>query len=328
VTEPGGKSHDALFRRVFSQPEHAAGELKLLLPTALVDRIDWSTLQTVDASAIDRDLRQLASDLLFRVEVDGDEAFIYLLIEHQSSSDPLMALRLLRFMVRLWDQWLGEHPGAPRVPAVVPMVVHHSASGWTAPVSFHELIALSPEALASVAAQLPSFTFLLDDLSTQAADQLGSRAMTALGRLALMCLARARHSPDLLAELRRYAELVEQVLDAPHGVAAFAAVVSYILQVTDTPPQDLEGFVQQMGPKAVEAYMTGAQQLTAQARAEGRAEGQVEGQAELLLKQLRLRFGALSPEVEERVRTASVEQLDVWAERVLSAASLQEVLDG
>jgi hypothetical protein len=204
------------------------------------------------------------------------------------------------------------------------MVVHHSASGWTAPVSFHELIALSPEALASVAAQLPSFTFLLDDLSTQAAEQLGSRAMTALGRLALMCLARARHSPDLLAELSRYAALVEQVLDAPNGVAAFAAVVSYILQVTDTPPQDLEGFVQQMGPKAVEAYMTGAQQLTARARAEGRAEGQVE----LLLKLLSHRFGELSPEVEERVRKASAKQLDVWAERVLSAASLQEVLDG
>jgi hypothetical protein len=187
-----------------------------------------------------------------------------------------------------------------------------------------------------VAAQLPSFTFLLDDLSTQAAEQLGSRAMTALGRLALMCLARARHSPDLLAELSRYAALVEQVLDAPNGVAAFAAVVSYILQVTDTPPQDLEGFVQQMGPKAVDAYMTGAQQLTAQARAEaraegqaeGRAEGRAEGQAELLLKLLSLRFGALSPEVEERVRAARVEQLDVWAERVLSAANLQEVLDG
>jgi hypothetical protein len=36
----------------------------------------------------------------------------------------------------------------------------------------------------------------------------------------------------------------------------------------------------------------------------------------------------LAPEIEERVRKASAEQLDVWAERVLSAASLQEVLDG
>jgi hypothetical protein len=36
----------------------------------------------------------------------------------------------------------------------------------------------------------------------------------------------------------------------------------------------------------------------------------------------------LSPDIEQRVRTASVGQLDVWAERVLSAASLQDVLDG
>jgi hypothetical protein len=59
-----------------------------MLPAALVARIDWSTLQAVDPAATGRDLRQLTSDLLFRVEVDGNEAFIYLLVEHQSSVVP------------------------------------------------------------------------------------------------------------------------------------------------------------------------------------------------------------------------------------------------
>jgi predicted transposase YdaD len=76
--------------------------------------------------------------------------------------------------------------------------------------------------------------------------------------------------------------------------------------------------------------MTAAERLKAEGRAEGRAEGEAKGklggQTELLLKQLSLRFGELSNDVQARVAAASLEQLAVYAERVLSAASLGEVL--
>jgi hypothetical protein len=52
----------------------------------------------------------------------------------------------------------------------------------------------------------------------------------------------------------------------------------------------------------------------------------VSGQAELVLKQLSLRFGELPDEARARVATASLEQLATYAERVLSAGSLDEVL--
>jgi hypothetical protein len=57
----------------------------------------------------------------------------------------------------------------------------------------------------------------------------------------------------------------------------------------------------------------------------GRAEGRAEGGAAILLKLLTERFGALPADVEERVRTASVEQLDLWAVAVLKAKTLEEI---
>lgn len=72
--------------------------------------------------------------------------------------------------------------------------------------------------------------------------------------------------------------------------------------------------------------MTAAERLRAEGKAEGRAEGKAEGQAQLLLRQLTLRFGALPPHVQRRVAEASFQQLALYAERVLSAASLDEVL--
>jgi len=62
-------------------------------------------------------------------------------------------------------------------------------------------------------------------------------------------------------------------------------------------------------------------------RAEGRAEGHREGEAEMLLRLLRLRFGPLSMEVTARVTAADAETLLRWSERVLSAPTLDAVLD-
>jgi hypothetical protein len=45
------------------------------------------------------------------------------------------------------------------------------------------------------------------------------------------------------------------------------------------------------------------------------------------MRQLRQRFGAeVDPHVEQRIATASVEQIETWSGRVLTAATLAELL--
>ena len=58
-----------------------------------------------------------------------------------------------------------------------------------------------------------------------------------------------------------------------------------------------------------------------------RREAMKEGERKLLLRLLRRRFGAeVDGEIEHRVAAAPAEQVEVWAERVLSAATLAELL--
>ncbi len=61
-------------------------------------------------------------------------------------------------------------------------------------------------------------------------------------------------------------------------------------------------------------------------RAEGRAQGQAEGQAGLLLRQLGVKFGPLTESVQARVHTGTAAEVEVWAERVLTAMTLDDVL--
>lgn len=56
-----------------------------------------------------------------------------------------------------------------------------------------------------------------------------------------------------------------------------------------------------------------------------RAEGYEEGWALTIIKLLTLRFGALTPDVEARVRAAEHAERLAWIDRVFDAESLDDV---
>ncbi len=194
--------HDRLFREALASVENACGEPKSVLPDKVVRRVDWSTLRLRPGSFIDEELSERQTNLLFSVRMiggargtgdaedaedaggaAGSEVLIYVLVEHQSSSDALMPYRMLRYLVRIWDRYLEnryvqqgkkdrDHGGrvhkenirAKRLPAIIPVVVHHGERAWAAPKRFSELMDLEEEPLCEIADRLPDFEFVLDDL--------------------------------------------------------------------------------------------------------------------------------------------------------------------
>ncbi len=113
-------AHDALFKSIFEQPEHAAALVSPRLSNALRASIDWSTMQLVPGSFVDLELRQRHCDLVFRVASFAGPLFVYVLLEHQSTNDRDMTLRILRYLERLWTRWRREHPNAA-LPLIIPL---------------------------------------------------------------------------------------------------------------------------------------------------------------------------------------------------------------
>ena len=60
--------------------------------------------------------------------------------------------------------------------------------------------------------------------------------------------------------------------------------------------------------------------------AQGVEQGEARGRAALVARQLTLRFGVLSAEVQDRIQRASITELDAMGERLLTAHTLAEVL--
>ena len=311
----GSNPHDALFKRTFSQVEHAAGLLRAVLPAEVVPRIDWATLEQVPGSFVDARLAQRHSDLLFSARlVGGGTALLYVLVEHQSEPDPWMALRMYGYVDRIWQRWRGEHAEAERLPAVVPVVVHHGRGPWTAARALGDLYDLDDETRRALRSPVPELAFVLDDLGRIATPALEARPMTDLGRLVLLCLQRARVSADMVADLERWLDMLRHVLAGPTGRDAIATVLRYVLRVSDAEPERLLAMLEAgIGSEATEAFMTGAEKLIEK------------GRAEVLLRQLALRFGTIDAATVARVRAARPEELDRWVDRVLTAASLDEL---
>jgi len=84
--------------------------------------------------------------------------------------------------------------------------------------------------------------------------------------------------------------------------------------------------LEEMDTKKYEYQSEFARRYYGQGVAQGMAQGVVQGRMDLLLKQLATRYGALSAAVATRVREATASELDVIAERVLTANTLDEAL--
>jgi len=311
--------HDALFKTIFSQREHAAGELACVLPKALVERLDFSTLTLLPSSFVDEALGDSHADLVYAVRAGEHEVLVHLLFEHQSTVDERMPFRLLRYMVRLWETYLKEHPEARRLPLILPVVLHHSETGWTAATRLEELFDADAGLLAAAGPHVPRFAFVLDDLGEHGEEAIRERAMSALGRIALVCMLRARRPGELLEALRRLLPLVQEVLGAPSGRAALAAIWRYTLMVSEKmPAADVANqLVGVLGEALRKDVMTAGEELE--------ARGVERGHREVLMAQLRGRFGALPDAFLTRIQSAGLEDLKRWAVRILTATTPDDV---
>lgn len=322
--------HDALFKSTFADPRHAEGALRAALPSGLAARFDWTTLEAVPGSFVDRELRDRHTDLLFRALLSGRPAHLYLLYEHQSTPHPWMAFRLVAYCVRIWESWRKEHPEARSLPAIVPVVLHHGAAGWTAARSLEELYDLDEETLLAAGAHVLRHHFVLDELVTESDEALRGRAMTALGRLVLVCFRHSRAPEELVRRLGAWADLALEVMTAPHGRAALATVLRYVMMVH---PAESRIVLEQLraalpDERLKETLMTAGEELMQKGQARGIIVGELQGRRVILRKLLTLRFGALPDAAVTRLDAADVVTLDTWAERVLTAATLDEVLAG
>ena len=294
--------HDALFKAVFSQPENAAAALRPLLPEALAQATDWSSLTLEPGSYIDEELVERQSDLLFRADIAGTEGRFYLLFEHQSEPDARMPFRLLRYMIRIWEQ-LERLNADKALPAIIPVVLAHGERGWNVPTSFEDTLELG-EMREHLLPHVPRFRYLVDDLAKATDEQLSTRISSLYVRVVMLLFRDGRRLPVSVV-IAQCADLL-RTLARTTPIEAIELLMRYALHLADD--SDREGLLTVLGtiPTQQDETMRNVansilEVSIAKGEARGEARGRVEGVRATLRKLLQLKFGALDADTEARV---------------------------
>ena len=157
-------AHDKLFKEGFSDPVNTAAFLRHELPPEVSALIEWDQLRLIPGSFLDDALRHSESDLLFTVPLAGHDVCLHLLFEHQSTRDPRIALRLLRYMVRIWDDWERTHGKSKPLPVIVPVVIAQDRRVWNIDPHFASLFAHA-SSIDALRRYLPDFAFRLIEIA-------------------------------------------------------------------------------------------------------------------------------------------------------------------
>jgi predicted transposase/invertase (TIGR01784 family) len=345
MTEKPGNIHDAMFRAWFSAPEAAGLLFAEQMPERLFALFKPEPPELVPGSFIDDRLAEHRTDLLYRAPLKkGGDAYVYVVVEHKSVSDPLTPLQLLRYKCNIWARLTENRTKAPLTP-VVPLVFYHGARPWSAARTFHGMFKALDDELRPLTCE---FAYVLVDLGRIDDDKL-SRDLRQRAHLA--ALKYNARSDMRKVGLGRVARLFEGLPDLD-----VQRILLYILtQHKDIGRDDLNRALLEYAPERKDAIMNkflqevgedyfkqgmaevgedyfkqgmaaGEAKGMAAGEAKGMAAGEAKGRAETLLKLFSQRFGELSKDVERRVREADAETLDRWTLRVLDAKSLKDII--
>ena len=246
--------------------------MQTALPDTLRHGFDWTTLTLVDGTFVDEDLQGSQSDLLYQVEhtESGRSVSVYMLFEHQSSPDPWMRFRLLRYSCRIWEAERRDDPQRSDLRPIVPVVFCQGTRGWNHSTEFADLF---PEAVRSLP-WVPRFTHELLDQTTLEPEAVTGNVKGRIAQL-LMMVAFARHVEAALDWAARWPLSLHQ---AEGGVDEFRRFIAYLANVQD------DGSVIETFGEALERHgldlkgeiMTYAEQLLAEGEAKGEQRTKVQ----------------------------------------------------
>ena len=179
----------------------AAGLLRTALPANLWESMDWQSLKLLDGTFLDDAPRESDSDLLYEAAhgESGQRVWLYLLLEHQSTPDPWMRFRLLKYCCRIWEAGIRDGDGTTELRPIVPLVFYQGSRGWTHSTEFADLF---PE-VAQEWPWVPRFEHLLLDQTNVGPDEVEGELKGRITQL-LMMAAFGRHrseSVDMAARL-------------------------------------------------------------------------------------------------------------------------------
>lgn len=304
------KAHDKFIKDAMQHKEVAQEFFTTHLPKEILALIDLNTLKPAKDTFIDETLGENLSDMVFEVRFNGETGYLSLLLEHQSSPDYYMPLRIMKYMLQVCSHHLKANPGSKYLPLVYPIIIYHSTETYTAPPDYWGLFA-TPE----LAKKFYTEELQVIDVTRIPDEELRKKLYSGVMNYLLKHI----FAPDIGIYLDAIAPLLKEIADKNFDY--MMTIICYTINKAEgsNSKQILEKLTDLVPEKNRSEIMTIADQLRAEARQQGMQQGMQQG------VQQGMSVGAEKEKVEVVKRMLS-NNLDVSLISLATGLTQEEVL--
>ncbi|TVQ22278.1 MAG: hypothetical protein EA383_15735 [Spirochaetaceae bacterium] len=218
------RSHDSAWKYLFSSPKVVHQLLTRFVDDEVFSGVTVEDITPFDKSFVSDEFLDRESDVIYRVRSGDRDVYIYVLIEFQSTVDKSIPIRMLHYILGLYDQFYRTSQ-AGKLPAVFPILLYNGNERWTVPRNVRELI---EPAIAE--RYIPSFEYypiIEQDISDETLERIHGILA------AVMYLDKRRDDTELRAAIDRVIDLLAG--ERPEQFLMFG-VCGSIAAAIDFPP--------------------------------------------------------------------------------------------
>ena len=107
------------------------------MPAHIQQAVDLESLTFCKDSYVDEKLKLSMADVLYQVKFAGQDGYLYVLVEHQSTVDKMMPFRFLKYILRIMDDHLNQ--GNNCLPVVYPLLFFQGVKPYSGTTDIFDL---------------------------------------------------------------------------------------------------------------------------------------------------------------------------------------------
>jgi len=264
------RNYDAAYKHLFDYPGMVRQLLENFIPMDWVKWVDYDKLEKVNASFVRKNYKKKESDVIYKLNFQDQTAYLYLLLEFQSTADPNMPFRIQSYVNDFYESIIKKEK-RERYPIIFPVVIYNGDKPWTVPDNVRDKIEIPKDPkLEPFIPSLKYFKIIINEFKK-------SSLLKIRNILSSIFLIEQTDIKDFDAQLRELAKIIKEELD-PDLIEAFQNWFQRFIE--NDPVPDIQTLIQANEKEVNTMFAVTVEKWKKQLEKRGEKRGKMKGKIE------------------------------------------------